>query len=170
MNYIRGPLPGNMGCMVSLTKLVILDSQDLSALPGGLRELLSLEVLDIWRCGLVALPPSIAALSRLRTLRVRCNKLQSCPSLGALRQLRTLDLGENFLTYLPEGIQDLPSLETVSITFNCMYRLEWDVLKRLPLLGSCPMPNTYNPSSMRLMSALTMRSRSGDNFEYPTIV
>ena len=43
-----------------------------------------------------------------------------------------------------------------------MYTLQWDVVRRPPLLGSDPMPDTYNPSNREsLKHALAMRARSG---------
>ena len=170
MEGIRGPLPDNMGCMVNLTKLTIGDSLP-PALPDSLGELRSLEELSMACCELAVLPTSAAHLFRLRTLVLDDNKLQSCPPLAALRQFRVLDLGYNYLTSLPEGILDLPLLETVSIDGNCLYALEWDVIKRLPLLGSDPMPDTYDPSNERLTDAMTVRARGADaDTEFPTIV
>ena len=172
MSHIRGPLPNNMGCMVNLTQLELEDGE-LATLPDSLGDLRSLEKLIVSNCGLEALPESITRLSGLQELRVANNKLRFCPPLGALRKLRTLWLHENYLASLPEGITDLPLLEWVSIPANCMYTLEWDAVKRLPLLGSSdPMPEKYDPSNERLARELTMRTRSGSRYpgELPTIV
>ena len=157
MGYIRGPLPDNMGCMVNLTMLEIYSSPSFSAFPDSLGELRSLKELEVFQCGLTALPASVAALSRLRSLRVFWAKLQSCPPLGALRQLRALDLHDNYLISLPEGITGLPLLKRVNIFDNCIYILQWDVIKRLPLIGSDPLPDTYDPSNGRLRRVLAMR-------------
>ena len=165
MCHIRGPLPDNMGRMVNLTSLEIQESY-LTALPDSLGELRSLEVLDLRGLGLEALPASLSGLSRLRILHVSGNSLQSCPPLGALRRLRVVDLRDNYLTSLPEGILDLPLLERVHISYNRMYTLQWDVLKRLPLLGSDPMPDTYDPSHRGLEVALRMRITDGIGQEY----
>ena len=168
MYYIRGPLPDNMGCMVNLTELEMHNSE-LPDLPDSLGELRSLQMLSVSSCGLKALPASVANLSRLQRLSVDGNKLRSCPPLGTLRKLIVVDLSDNYLASIPEGLSNLPLLMWVKIYRNCMYTLEWNVLKRLPLLGSkYPMPDMYDPSEWWF--ELRMRARNGVGYETPTVV
>ena len=162
-------LPASVARLSRLRRLEVLDNKLESCPPlGALRQL---RVLGLGGNNLTSLLEGILDLPLLEELNFRGNRIEQCPPLGSLRRLRILGMMDNYLTSLPEGILDLPLLTSVYIRNNCMYTLEWDVVKRLPLLGDDPMPDTFNPSDMRRFGALVMRSPNGaGGYRYPTIV
>ena len=67
-----------------------------------------LKRLDLSRNRLTALPPEIAALTKLTTLHLNDNQLTALPpEIAALSALTTLDLNDNQLTALPPEIAAL---------------------------------------------------------------
>ena len=73
---------------------------------------------------LVALPPSLGALSELKELHIINNKLVSLPaSLGRLIKLEKLILGNNRLSSLPNSIISLKNLKELDLKSNRMQYL-----------------------------------------------
>jgi Leucine-rich repeat (LRR) protein len=107
------PAPG-------LRKLVLSFNRNLAALPAGLWTLTGLEELDLYACGLRALPEGIGRLAGLRKLNLFNNKkLTALPAgLCSLAGLEELNLSYCGLTALPEGVAALIGLKRLDLDGN----------------------------------------------------
>lgn len=61
---------------------------------------------------------ALAEFTALKWLRLDNNAISSLPDLGGLKDLRRIYLRANRLTAVPETLGDLPSLDTVDLSFN----------------------------------------------------
>ena len=79
-------------------------------------ELASLTYVQLWKCQLESLPPTLPQLRRLRKLDLANNKLSSdtLGELRALTNLRKLDIKGNPFTSVPEGLAELPHMEKLA--------------------------------------------------------
>jgi hypothetical protein len=85
----------------------------------------SLEILDVGKTGLAALPIDMGRLRNLTTLRCDGNSLTAVPqSLGELTSLRQLDLSGNGLDSLPDTLAGLDSLTTLNLSNNKLCQLD----------------------------------------------
>uniref|UniRef100_A0AAY4EXG4 Leucine-rich repeat-containing protein 40 n=1 Tax=Denticeps clupeoides TaxID=299321 RepID=A0AAY4EXG4_9TELE len=101
-----------------LTKL-LLSSNRLETLPGDLRLLPALLVLDVHDNQLATLPKEIGELEQLQKLILSHNKLKELPSeLWVLKNLRCLHLQQNQLERLPPEIGQLTGLDDIDLSTN----------------------------------------------------
>jgi Leucine-rich repeat (LRR) protein len=98
-------LPASIGKLQNLRVLRLYGAiESAKPLPDTIKELRSLEVLDLGRNGLETVPAQIAALSKLKTLRLEYNALKSVPAfVGDFKNLQELSLDAN------ENIANLPA-------------------------------------------------------------
>jgi hypothetical protein len=108
-------LPGR-----GLKRLELSDNENLTALPAGLCALAGLEELNVYDCGLTALPEGIGGLTGLKELELGFNQeLTALPAgLCALAGLEGLDLNDCGLTALPEGMEGLAGLRRLNLYCN----------------------------------------------------
>lgn len=110
-------------CLVKLTHLNMLElsCNQISKLPDNIGNLASLTRLDVRSNKLQSLPQSIGRLPKLIYLNVSNNFLTSeglPPSMGALTSLKTLNLGLNQLDSLPPTFEALQGLEELKLFYN----------------------------------------------------
>lgn len=98
-------LPRSIGKLANLRVLRLYGAiESNTKLPDTIADLRRLEVLDLGRNGLAAVPPQIAALSNLKTLRLEYNALRAVPAfVGDFKNLKELSLDAN------ENIANLPA-------------------------------------------------------------
>ncbi|KAI3927229.1 hypothetical protein MKW92_000226 [Papaver armeniacum] len=86
-------------------------------IPNEIDKLIHLRYLDLsWNTELSELPDSMCGLINLQTLKLKhCYKLIKLPKdMGKLIKLRNLDIRDSGLMFLPEGIRNWTSLQTLS--------------------------------------------------------
>jgi hypothetical protein len=98
-------LPNSISKLQNLRVLRLYGAiESAKSLPEAIKELRSLEILDLGRNGLEGVPTQIAALSNLKTLRLEYNALKSVPDfVGDFKNLKELSLDAN------ENIKILPA-------------------------------------------------------------
>ena len=107
-----------------LKELTSLENLDLSynplkELPKWIGELKSLRILKITNSGLKELPEEIGRLHNLEVLNARGNHLKGLPdTIGNLKSLRILELYQNNLKTLPESIGNVFNLKKLSLYEN----------------------------------------------------
>ena len=88
------------------------------------------QVLELRRRGMVALPGCVGSLAALRVLDVSENRLESLPeSICMLSQLRELLAASNELRRLPTRLSELPHLNVVNIQGNRFASLPKELLR-----------------------------------------
>jgi len=116
-----------VGCMADLSDreaLIRVKRSGLLALPDNLRELGSLQCLDLRGNELTHLPESIGELTSLKSLDVSKNKLRALPtSFGQMKALRFLHMHMNQLGALPESFGHLASLQNLYLGRNQLTKL-----------------------------------------------
>jgi len=113
-------LPEEIGDLVSLTKLILIDSK-IASLPSSIGRLKNLKCLYLSRTvNLVTLPEEIGDLVSLTKLILIDSKIASLPSsIGRLKTLTDLDLRfTKNLAYLPEEIGDLAMLNRLYLKYS----------------------------------------------------
>ena len=105
----------------------------------SLFKLTNLEVLDLSKNAIMAMPPEIRSLSALQTLEVSGNKLSSLP----LDSMDTLPLREIFVSrnslkgcLIPTTARELMTLKTLDISFNALTSITDSGFMALPALQS----------------------------------
>jgi Leucine-rich repeat (LRR) protein len=89
-------VPENVFGMTGLVTLDLSDNALTGALPGEIRHLKSLKVLDVSGNAMTGVPAEVGQLEDLETLDLSDNKLTGLPlELGNLKRLKTLDLSGN---------------------------------------------------------------------------
>ena len=102
-----------------LIEKLVLDENNLIALPAGINKLKNLILLNLKNNKLTELPAEIGDLRELRWLFLSKNQLVGLPtSIQRLTKLKKLDLDENKLTELPAEIGDLRALSQLSVGPN----------------------------------------------------
>ncbi|KAL6136481.1 hypothetical protein ACLB2K_061776 [Fragaria x ananassa] len=105
----------------SLRELIIRECDGLSALPSGIENCTSLELLDVYGCGNLASISFTRVHPSLRELRIEsCNALSSIglTSSQGLPSLRELIIGWcDGLSALPSGIENCTSLELLKVSY-----------------------------------------------------
>lgn len=110
-------------CLFKLTHVSMLElsCNQINRLPDNIGHLASLTWLDVRSNKLRSLPQSIGSLSKLIYLNVSNNFLTLeglPPSMGALTSLKTLNLGLNQLDSLPPTFKALQGLEELKLFYN----------------------------------------------------
>lgn len=109
-----------------------LDLEDLGLkhVPNSLRDLPSIELLELRNNVIEELPTWIGELSALKGLSLVGNKLRTLPDeIGSLKNLELLWLAENQLKELPETLRSLP-LEEIMLEDNPELGLPESILNR----------------------------------------
>ncbi|GMF12144.1 unnamed protein product [Phytophthora lilii] len=119
----------------------------LQELPAAIGELTSLHTFIAEQCGLKAVHPSIAMITRLEHLRLSKNSL-STDAVNALLaagnrsnvcfSLKELDLRNNVLMDIPQQLQYLETMDTLLLSFNRIRQLDrfpWSAMHRLSVLS-----------------------------------
>jgi Leucine-rich repeat (LRR) protein len=128
-------LPGSIGKLRSLEKLVLYGAQDPRGVgkkrgqepaerhkfPDSMSQLKNLTYLDLGRNGLEQIPEFVKDLPNLKELGFAWNmKLKNIPAfLVDLRELTTLKLDSDGLTDLPDFLKRLPKLSRITLGNNC---------------------------------------------------
>lgn len=90
-----------------------------SNIPSVLYHLSNLKRLSIWRCDISTISPDLSNLTKLSEINISETLIESLPSIKKLNNLKKLILENNkFLSYLPQGLDFLNSLEILHIN-NC---------------------------------------------------
>ncbi len=127
--------PSIAGAYKGKVTRLILNSEKLSTVPSGLRELRSLEMLCLSGNSISVVPEWIGELNKLKYLNLGTNKIYALPeSIGELKALARLDLRSNEISCLPEGLWKLTNLETLKLQNNVLREMG-DGVKQLTKLG-----------------------------------
>lgn len=103
-----------------------------------------LERVSLWRNELNSLV-GLQHCSRLLYLDVSLNQLESIQGLGGCKQLREFNFSYNYLKSLPEGVRGLHRLQALTLTQNCMVRVDRDAFESLPVVqGTSMRRNSFN--------------------------
>jgi spermidine synthase len=96
-----------------------LDSNELTALPPAIGQLIHLQWFDLSWNELAELPSAIGQMSNLERLVLDTNKLTELPpAIGQLTHLQSLTFGRNQLTALPSAIGQLIHLKSLYLNVN----------------------------------------------------
>ncbi|XP_029017042.1 volume-regulated anion channel subunit LRRC8E isoform X2 [Betta splendens] len=93
---------------------------------SGLKKLAGLESLALLGCGLERIPSAVFSLSNLQELDLKENKLATVEEILSLqhcRRLVTLRLWHNRITYVPDHISKLRSMERLDVSWNRLRKL-----------------------------------------------
>lgn len=93
---------------------------------SSLKKLTGVTSLELVGCELERIPSAVFSLSNLQELDLRDNKLTTVEEILSLqhcRRLVTLRLWHNKITYIPEHISKLHSLETLDVSWNKLHKL-----------------------------------------------
>ena len=116
-------MPQSLARLYELEEL-ILNSNEIVALPEEIGSLRQLRRLDINNNQLTSLPDSIDKLTELTYLDVSNNQLDTLPTtFGSLGSLAALDLAVNTLISLPDRFGELSSLRVLTAKSNRLSRL-----------------------------------------------
>jgi Leucine-rich repeat (LRR) protein len=116
----RSVLPENLGRYLSHDGTQIrLRGLQLTSVPGQLRSLKNLRVIDLSENNLQTIPHWMGDFTELRSLDLSNNKLRRIPGkLGNLARLDTLDLSHNFLRKIPRQLSYLSRLTILNLSCN----------------------------------------------------
>jgi len=120
-NSLDGNIPASIGNLVYLNYLNVSwnDFNDTS-FPSELNQLVNLEIINLYRCYLTAIPPSIFEISTIKNLYAGYNQITSVPvALENLTNLVSLDLGTNLLGGVaPPQLFKLSNLVNLNLSQN----------------------------------------------------
>lgn len=137
-------VPKSVFSQTNLTELDLSNNQLSGAIPGEIRFLSRLEVLDLSDNAMTGLPAEIGQLSALKTLDLSNNQLTGLPlELGNLSALSTLDLrGNDYSSYdLNLILEQLPS--TVNVLTDSAL-LDWQEIDAGRFTISLPLDWEFN--------------------------
>ncbi len=148
-----------IGALVELRELSITGCP-IARLP--LERLAALEVLEVTGAGLRDWPDCLAALPRLRRLRLADNQLTAvAPAIAQLTALEQLDLNRNQLTGLPDALGALPRLARIWLADNQIEVCPAALLAATALTGVTVARNPLRPGEfVRLFSRPGLRRLS----------
>ncbi|MFX1281162.1 MAG: leucine-rich repeat domain-containing protein [Promethearchaeota archaeon] len=141
----------------SLQILTLSPELILKGIPDSLKDLHSLQVLNLSGCNISILPKTLKSLIFLKELNLSGNNLKSLPDwIGDFISLENLNLSYNNLENLPESIRFLQSLRILNLKNNNLKSLpDWigslNLLKKLKI-GRNKL--TSLPLSMRNLTSL----------------
>lgn len=109
-----------------------LSNQNLDKLPSYVLSSTNIEGLDISNNNLTgALPGEIRHLSNLKVLNASNNKMTGVPAeVGQLSKLEVLDLSNNQLTGLPNELGNLKKLKVLNLSGNNYSKQDLDVIRK----------------------------------------
>ena len=118
LHGLKGPIPGQLGNLAEVTRLVF-TWNELTSIPPELGRLANLAVLDLNRNDLSGpIPPELGNLANLTTLALYDSDLTSIPpELGDLGKLQELWLGGNNVGTIPPELGNLGSLRVLDLRF-----------------------------------------------------
>ncbi|KAG0016177.1 cysteinyl-tRNA synthetase, partial [Entomortierella chlamydospora] len=132
---------------------------DLVKIPSNVRYIVNLQLLDARGNRIRDLEKAhLDQASKLHTLILQCNRLDSIPSsFAAFQNLRTINLSSNNFKKFPDILCSVISLEELDLSFNDIGGIPVDIsnlvrLKKLLLYGNKIMP--YLPKSMESLVSL----------------
>ena len=119
-NYLRGPIPPEIGTLTALTTLDLGHNQLTGPIPPEIGNLASLSVLDLEWNGLTGpIPPEVGNLTALTSLRLSNNRGVSgpiAPEIINLVALKSLALADTQVSGpIPPEIGSLKALETLNL-------------------------------------------------------
>ncbi|MFX1327907.1 MAG: leucine-rich repeat domain-containing protein [Promethearchaeota archaeon] len=129
-----------MSAIINLPSLQILTLSPellLEGIPDSIKDLHSLQVLNLSECNISILPTTLKSLTYLKGLNLSGNNLKSLPDwIGDFKSLENLYLSYNNLEILPESMQFLQSLRVLNLKNNNLKSLpDWignlNLLKKL---------------------------------------
>ncbi len=102
----------------SLNYLNLRDNK-IQSIPDSIGYLKSMQYLDLRENQIEYIPDSIGLMSSLRVLWLNNNQITYIPnSIGSLKFLKVLDLGNNYIKEIPESLCKLKSLEYLNLRNN----------------------------------------------------
>ena len=159
-NFLRGPIPPELGNLASLEVLDLGGNGLDGPIPPELGDLARLEHLDLNSNGLTSsIPPELGDLASLEVLDLGWNGLTGSipPELGNLARLRRLDLGENDLTGpIPAELEYLRHLKVLILSNNDLTGPipRWMAFRGLSLLSLKGNPRLCAPEGPRFRELL----------------
>jgi Leucine-rich repeat (LRR) protein len=138
LKYCKIPiLPKEIGILINLKVLDLLDYGCIKLLPKEIGQLINLKILYLSNNKLIKLPKEIGNLINLKKLYLDENELTKLPKeIGNLINLKILEIDYNKLTSLPKEIGQLENLKRLSLSFNKLKYLPVEInnLKNLETL------------------------------------
>lgn len=128
----------------TMTQLTI-QSSALSIFPSTIRNFKNLKTLTLRRCQSVHLEALFEQIKDLPSLErleiIHSDKTKLPDNIGLLQKLKYLDLQGNKLTNLPDGLANIKTLESINLHNNILLDVDgvFPVLAKLPLLKSVKM-------------------------------
>lgn len=125
-------LPPNGPTTASSGSTLNLSGQGLTSLPSSTLSRTGLRELDISDNALTgSLPGEIRFLSKLEVLDASGNAMTGVPAeIGQLANLRILDLSDNMLTGLPNELGNLKRLETLDLSGNAVSEMDLETIRK----------------------------------------
>ncbi|MXW68283.1 MAG: hypothetical protein F4Z72_14965 [Gemmatimonadales bacterium] len=121
-NHLRGPLPAELGNLITLEVLILNHNELTGPIPPELENLTRLDSLGLWGSALTGqIPPGLGGLKELRHLSLGFNELTGGipPELGNLGNLEILHLSANKLTgAIPRELGNLVNLRKLNLQGN----------------------------------------------------
>eukprot|EP01104_Vermistella_antarctica_P007707 TRINITY_DN188_c3_g1_i1.p1 TRINITY_DN188_c3_g1~~TRINITY_DN188_c3_g1_i1.p1 ORF type:complete len:1205 (+),score=279.57 TRINITY_DN188_c3_g1_i1:448-4062(+) len=154
------------------TRLLDLETKNLTAVPEGVSDLHSLTSLNLSNNRIADLPvETFASLTNLVTLRINNNKLTLVPDVSALCDLQRLDLGKNRLHSLdPVRLSGMGEIARLDLHCNhlCDLPMELGCLTSLKVLDLSTNHLSSLPSSMEALGDV-LQTLDIDNNELTTL-
>lgn len=120
-------VPGNIRLLVNL-QVLMLDTNDLMALPDEICQLKTLQRLSLSNNQLTSLPSDFSQLTSLTSLHAANNKFTSFPTcLCSIVSLAFLDLSDNNITDIPAQISQLSNLQSLLMFVNQLTSLPEEI-------------------------------------------
>jgi internalin A len=111
-------IPESLRQLPSL-QLVELKNNQIDTIPASLGSLVNLEILDLNHNQITTIPSSLGRLAKLQLLYFSHNQITTIPeSLGQLTRLQKLDLGHNRITAVSESLGQLANLQELDFSHN----------------------------------------------------
>ncbi|MFM1875399.1 MAG: hypothetical protein RL266_1136 [Bacteroidota bacterium] len=113
-------------------QLLDVSKNRIKALPAEIGLLKNLKKLILYKNKLESLPAEIGQMEDLRELVINQNELESLPDeIGKLKKLRYIDMWSNNITNLPSTMEEMYALEEVDLRVIVMTEAEQERIKLL---------------------------------------